>query len=518
MTVEAAFHLLRPLRRTASAAATMAVAGGLLLGGGGFTPPAQAVVAPAAALPMITVAGYTVDGATYVKWNANRAKLGNPISRKTCDVAGCSQRFQRGYVLWSQRTGAKMVLNYAIGSRYSAAGWTRGFLGYPTGDEFGLSVRGGAVQTFQNGYVYWSPATGARVVAGAIRGYFAANLYERGFLGYPRSEEVAVPNGVRQDFEGGKVYWSRLSGRTFATTGGHIQTYYENKGGAQSYLGLPTGNKTAWQGGYYQSFQGGVIVWNWSTGTRSIDTGHFNTLAGNFGAYGWPTQDTWKDATGTHTQFQKGIITTGAPPVTTPPPGAPVYPFTAVKTTATSVVLYGDSQLDGDSWSEQGARAMGFTDQASHLAYGGMGYSTYSPYSNGTGWTAVQQALLPFPGGTPGLVLVSMGGNDATTWKPEAQVIADSSALWAKLKLMYPQSKIVINGVMSRSDATHEQRRRIDAVLAENAARQGVTFISVAGLASEANAQYLDNVHLSQAGHNAVAALYTAKLAAALGR
>ncbi|WP_258069813.1 SGNH/GDSL hydrolase family protein, partial [Arthrobacter sp. SX1312] len=313
-------------------------------------------------------------------------------------------------------------------------------------------------------------------------------------------------------------FWSR--GQVFATTNGGIQTYYEQKGGAQSFLGLPTGNKTAWQGGYYQRFQGGMIVWGPTTGARSIDTGHFTTLESNFGRYGWPTSDTWKDEAGTYTQFQKGIITTGAPAVAPPaaPPGSSVYPFTSVEATATSVVLYGDSQLDGDSWSEQGARAMGFSDQASHLAFGGMGYSTASVGAGGTGWTAVRNGLMPFPGGTPGLVLVSMGGNDATSWKSDAQVIADSTALWAKLKLMYPNSRIVINGVMSRSDDSHVQRRHIDEVLALNAAQHGVTFISVAGLASAANAEYLDDVHLSQDGHNAVATLYTAQLGAALGR
>ncbi|WP_104179495.1 GDSL-type esterase/lipase family protein [Arthrobacter sp. B0490] len=506
----------RPLRRTASALTSLVVAGGILLAGIGAAPPAQAVTAPTVALPMINVAGYTVDGLTYTKWNANRATLGNPIGSKNCDAVSCSQRFQKGYILWTQRTGAQMVLNYAIGARYAASGWTRGFLGFPTGDEFGLTVRGGAVQNFQNGYIYWSPGTGARVVAGAIKGYYAATRYERGFLGYPRSEEVAVRNGVRQDFEGGKVYWSGASG-TNSTTGGHIQTYYENKGGPESYLGMPTSPKVAWQGGYYQRFQGGVITWAWNTGPRSIDTAHFNTLAQDFGRYGWPTTDTWTDAAGTHTQLERGVITTNAAGATLPP-GGPVYPFTDVVATATSVVLYGDSQLDGNSWSEQGARAMGFTDQASHLAFGGLGYSTSSPWAGGTGWTAVQQGLVPFPGGTPGLVLVSMGGNDATTWKTDAQVIADSSALWAKLKLMYPQSRIVINGVMSRNDAQHVQRRHIDAVLAANAANQGVTFISVAGLASAANAQYLDDVHLAQAGHDAVATLYTGRLAAALGR
>ncbi|MHA7280782.1 GDSL-type esterase/lipase family protein [Arthrobacter sp. MDT2-2] len=509
-------------------AAIVVTAFALFLSAGGVFPLApHASAAPALAGPTVTVAGYSVDGLTYIKWNANRAALGNPIGSKGCDAVSCSQRFQKGYVLWTQKTGAQMVLNYAIGARYSAAGWTRGFLGHPTGDEFRLTVRGGAVQNFQNGYIYWSPATGARVVTGAIKGYYAANRYERGFLGYPKSEEIAVPNGVRQDYEGGKVYWSGSSGRVFTTTGGYIQTYYENKGGAQSYLGLPTSNKTAWQGGYYQRFQGAVITWGANAGARSIDAGHFNTLAVDFGRYGWPTTDTWKDATGTHTQFQTGIITTGAPPVVpppvTPPPVTPapvssVYPFTDVQATAASVVLYGDSQLDGDSWSEQGARALGFTDHASHLAFGGMGYSTSSSWAGGTGWTAVQQGLVPFPGGTPGLVLVTLGGNDATTWKTDAQVIADSSALWGKLKLMYPQSRIVVNGVMSRSDDSHVQRRHIDNVLAANAAKEGVTFISVAGLASTADAQYLDNVHLAQAGHDAVARVYAPKLAAALGR
>ena len=489
----------------------------LCSGVGALAPPAQAVVPPVTA-PLVRVAGYTVDGQTYVKWNANRAVLGDPLGSKSCDGISCSQRFQKGYVLWTQRTGAQIVLDDAIGARYSASGWTRGFLGFPTGDAGGLSVRGGRLQHFQNGYIYWSPATGAQAVFGGIRGYYAANQYERGFLGYPTSGEIAVPKGVRQDFEGGKVFWSR--GQVFATTNGGIQTYYEQKGGANSFLGLPTGKKTAWQGGYYQRFQGGMIAWGPTTGARSIDTGHFTTLESNFGRYGWPTSDTWKDGAGTYTQFQKGMITTGAPAVAppVPPPASSVYPFTSVQATATSVVLYGDSQLDGDSWSEQGARAMGFSDQASHLAFGGMGYSTASVGARGTGWTAVQNGLMPFPGGTPGLVLVSMGGNDATSLKSDAQVIADSAALWARLKLMYPNSRIVINGVMSRSDDAHIRRRHIDEVLAVNAAQQGVTFISVAGLASAANAGYLDDVHLSQDGHNAVATLYTAQLAAALGR
>jgi hypothetical protein len=522
-------------RRAATAAATLVLSLGA---GAGSAYAVQPAVTPA--VSAATIGEYTVNGLTYTKWKANLGNLGNPVNNKTCTSAGCSQGFQHGYILWSPSTGTRIVLNGSISWRYSTTGWTQGALGFPSSDPRGLSVRSGRVQSFQGGFIYWSPATGAQSVRGAIRGFYAANNYEGGVLGYPKTEETSVKNGVRQDFEGGKVYWNALGGPTSATTNGEIQNSYENKGGANSSLGLPTSGKTSWRGGYYQRFQGGVITWGPNIGARVINTAHFSTLANNFAKYGWPTKDSWADGAGTHTQFQKGIHTTGAPatkpaptkppvvtapvvtkpPVVTPPvePTKPVYPFTSDTATAKSVVLYGDSQLDGDSWGEQGARAMGFTDQAAELAFGGLGYSIKNGWAGGTAWTAVEHGLVPFPGGTPGLVMVTLGGNDASLGTTDAQVIADSSALWAKLKLMYPNSKIVVNGVMSRSDAGHERRRHIDAVLEANAKKQGITFISVAGLASKANAKYRDDVHLTQAGQNAVAKLYTPLLAAALGR
>jgi uncharacterized protein with LGFP repeats len=648
-------------RRAATAAATLVLSLGA---GAGSAYAVQPAVTPA--VSAATIGEYTVNGLTYTKWKANLGNLGNPVNNKTCTSAGCSQGFQHGYILWSPSTGTRIVLNGSISWRYSTTGWTQGALGFPSSDPRGLSVRSGRVQSFQGGFIYWSPATGAQSVRGAIRGFYAANNYEggvlgypkteeiplkngvrqdfeggkvywnalggptsattngdiqnsyenkgganswlglptsgktssrggyyqsfqggviywspatgaqsvrgairggyaannheRGVLGYPKAEEIPVNNGVRQDFEGGKVYWNALGGPTSATTNGEIQNSYENKGGANSWLGLPTSGKTSWRGGYYQRFQGGVITWGPNIGARVINTAHFSMLANNFAKYGWPTKDSWTDGAGTHTQFQKGIYTTGAPatqpaptkppvvtapvvttppvvtppvvtppvvttpvvtpPVATPPvePTKPVYPFTGTTATATSVVLYGDSQLDGDSWGEQGARAMGFTDQAAELAFGGLGYSIHNGWAGGTAWTAVENGFVPFPGGTPGLVMVTLGGNDASLGTTDAQIIADSSALWAKLKLMYPNSKIVVNGVMSRSDAGHERRRHIDAVLEANAKKQGITFISVAGLATMAYAEYRDDVHLTQAGQNAVAKLYAPLLAAALGR
>lgn len=516
--------MLKIQRLAATAAAALVLSLGAGVGSAGAAQPAVTAAAVSAA----KVGKYTVEGMTYTKWKANRGKLGNPVNNKTCTSAGCSQRFKNGYILWSSSTGARMVLSGSISSRYSTAGWTKGALGFPFSDARGLNVRGGQVQSFQGGFIYWSPKTGAHTVRGGIKSFYIKNTYERGFLGYPTAEETAVKNGVRQDFEGGKVYWSGVGGPTSATTNGDIQNYYEKKGGPSSSLGLPTSGKTSWRGGYYQRFQGGVITWGPTTGARMINTAHFNTLAKNFTKYGWPTKDSWTDGAGTHTQFQKGIRTTGAPskppvvtpPVVTPPekPTEPPYPFTSDKATAKSVVLYGDMQLEGDSWGEQGARAMGFTDQTAELSFSGLGYSVRNAWAGGTAWTAVKLGFVHFPGGNPGLVMVTLGGTDASFGSTDEQVIADSTALWAKLKLMYPNSKIVVNGVMSRNDAAHERLRHIDALLEANAKKQGVTFISVAGLASKAKAEYLDDVQLSQAGLNAVAKLYTPLLAAALGR
>ncbi|WP_368784566.1 LGFP repeat-containing protein, partial [Arthrobacter sp. SX1312] len=294
----------RMMRLGAVAVATFV----LWSGAGALAPPAQAAVPPQPP-PLLRVAGYTVDGQTYLKWNANRAVLGDPLGYKSCDGISCSQRFQKGHVLWTRSTGAQIVLDDAIGARYSATGWTRGFLGFPTGDAGGLSVRGGRLQHFQNGYIYWSPATGAQTVFGGIRSYYAANRYERGFLGYPTSGEVAVPNGVRQDFEGGKVFWSR--GQVFATTNGGIQTYYEQKGGAHSFLGLPTGNKTGWQGGYSQSFQNGYVNWSPATGARAVIGGIRSYYAANRyerGFLGYPTSGEVAVPNGVRQDFEGGKV------------------------------------------------------------------------------------------------------------------------------------------------------------------------------------------------------------------
>ncbi|HRC86817.1 MAG TPA: hypothetical protein PK413_14510 [Thermoanaerobaculia bacterium] len=56
----------------------------------------------------------------------------------------------------------------------------------------------GRFQEFEQGAVYWTPETGARVVAGTVFRQWRALDAERGPLGYPVSEEQALPGGGHQ--------------------------------------------------------------------------------------------------------------------------------------------------------------------------------------------------------------------------------------------------------------------------------------------------------------------------------
>jgi uncharacterized protein with LGFP repeats len=83
-------------------------------------------------------------------------------------------------------------------------------MGYPVTDETGTPDGIGRYNHFTGGAgasIYWTPATGAWSVHGGIRGRWAAQGWERGPLGYPVSDEYAVPGGRRSDFQRGSLVW-----------------------------------------------------------------------------------------------------------------------------------------------------------------------------------------------------------------------------------------------------------------------------------------------------------------------
>ncbi|MCF6510166.1 hypothetical protein E9549_22675, partial [Blastococcus sp. MG754426] len=124
-----------------------------------------------------------------------------------------------------------------VRDRFTAAGGPAGELGYPTTGVRALPD-GGAFAHFENGSIYWSPATGARVVSGAVRQRWAATGWQNGVLGYPTTEATDLPGGGRAaSFQGGAIYWSAATGAR--VVGGPVRDAWLAAGGDAGDLGMP---------------------------------------------------------------------------------------------------------------------------------------------------------------------------------------------------------------------------------------------------------------------------------------
>ncbi|HKU35078.1 MAG TPA: GDSL-type esterase/lipase family protein, partial [Paenarthrobacter sp.] len=289
---------------------------------------------------------------------------------------------------------------------------------------------------------------------------------------------------------------------------GEIHNRYVALGGGAGQLGLPLTDKLPRAGGMVQQFANGWLVWGPPTGTRIVGHPTYKVWSVNPGDFGWPVRDTWTDSRGDHVAFQK---------LETIWNKATQELYSAEAVDASTAVFLGDSQLDLDSWGEQGARAAGFPRQVVR-SIGGMGYVSGSPVGSATDAVLSDRILLPQ--GNPGVIVVNLGGNDARIMATDAAILSQANKLWDELRRKYPRSTIVINGVLSRYDSSHFQRRWVDGMLMREAALRGWPHISMAGTATIAGADgnYLDNIHMNQTGHNKVAPLYASALRYVLGR
>ncbi|PTT61111.1 LGFP repeat-containing protein, partial [Arthrobacter sp. HMWF013] len=172
---------------------------------------------------------------------------------------GGFQCFQRGCILYSPATGAHVSLG-AIRGKWAQTGYENGRLGYPVTDEVGGLRDGGVFQNYQGGAIIYSPATGARISVGAIRGKWAESGYENGRLGYPVSDEVGGlrNGGVFQNYQGGAIIHSPATGPHLSVGG--IRTIWASTGYESGRLGYPTSEEYATpNGGVAQNYQGGII-------------------------------------------------------------------------------------------------------------------------------------------------------------------------------------------------------------------------------------------------------------------
>jgi uncharacterized protein with LGFP repeats len=161
---------------------------------------------------------------------------------------------------WSPATGAHVV-HGEIAKVWRALGAERGIHGYPRTGELATPNGRGRFNNFQNGGIYWVPTIGARSVHGAIHAKWGAFGYERGILGFPRTNEAVTPDGRGRfnHFEGGSVYWTPQTGAH--EVHGAILTRWQQLGWERSYLGYPTSDEFAIPGGRRVNFERGYITW-----------------------------------------------------------------------------------------------------------------------------------------------------------------------------------------------------------------------------------------------------------------
>ena len=147
--------------------------------------------------------------------------LGAPIDPEagTPDGAGRYSVFQSGSIYWTPETGAFEV-HGVIRDAWAQLGWEAGLLGYPISDELATPDGTGRYNVFQDGSIYWSAQTGAFEVHGRIRDAWADSGWEAGALGYPISNEYAVADGRRSDFQHGSITWVEATDQTTLTMNG----------------------------------------------------------------------------------------------------------------------------------------------------------------------------------------------------------------------------------------------------------------------------------------------------------
>lgn len=158
-------------------------------------------------------AAFEIHGDIYLKWMALGGRgWGIPCTDETAtpDGVGRFNHFNANTasIYWTPATGAAAIWG-AIREKWAQIGWELSPLGYPVTDESVTPDGVGRFNHFSNaGSLYWTPGTGAHIIYGDIRGRWEALGWETSYLGYPTSDEVEFSEGGRaNEFQYGGIYW-----------------------------------------------------------------------------------------------------------------------------------------------------------------------------------------------------------------------------------------------------------------------------------------------------------------------
>ncbi|EPD69877.1 hypothetical protein HMPREF1219_00822 [Corynebacterium pyruviciproducens ATCC BAA-1742] len=204
----------------------------------------------------------TVCGAIlekYLQLGGPTSFLLTPVSDELTNPDGVGKRtqFLNGMIYWHPRTGAWSVPTHFM-PMWGRTGYEQGPLGYPTSDEHGTRVPMGRKQYFEHGALLWKLNQGVAVYGEIFKKYEQMGA-ENSWLGFPVADEVGLPDGVGRmsRFENGWIYWHPATGAHPVNIG--VFRQWQEQGYEVGSWGYPTSDGVEDPGTAMisQDFQGG---------------------------------------------------------------------------------------------------------------------------------------------------------------------------------------------------------------------------------------------------------------------
>ena len=137
----------------------------------------------------------------YTPYTPNSAALAAGYGRGDACSAYGNRNFYQLYVDWF----GSSVIQSPIEIAYWQIGGTSSFLGTQLAPESCYNNNAFCEQRFQNGYMEWTPATGAYAIRNEVQALWAQYNYQLGFLGWPTSNPSNTTSTYTQTFQGGTI-------------------------------------------------------------------------------------------------------------------------------------------------------------------------------------------------------------------------------------------------------------------------------------------------------------------------
>ena len=254
------------------------------------------------------------NAAITAAWEASGGD-GGTLGPRNGDVypvgQGFGQNFAGGKIFFTPATGARIMQGAILEKYESLGGPADSDLGFPTIDEGPGRAPDSRNTTFSatdKPVIFFTPATGARVVRGPINAAWDKLGGSAGELGVPAEDEVYRGDVVSQKFTAGELSYD-IRKKTFTTVppdlaakladlqfpddpAAAISAARRAAGGALGPLGAPEGEPyPIGKDGLRQNFAGGTIFYTPATGANVV-TGQvlakYESVGGPEGDLGFP--------------------------------------------------------------------------------------------------------------------------------------------------------------------------------------------------------------------------------------